>query len=41
MKAIILIIIASIGMHTSNQIIMTACLLIVGFLMYKEFRIKK
>ena len=41
MKAITLIIIASIGMHTSNQIIIATCLLIAGYLMYKEFKIKK
>lgn len=41
MKAITLIVIASIGMHTSNELVMTACLLIAGFLMYKEFKTKK
>lgn len=41
MKTITLIIIASIGMHTSNQIVIVACLLIAGFLIYKEFKTKK
>lgn len=38
MKFITIIASATIGMHTNNYLVMTTCLLIVGFFMYKEFK---